>query len=152
MWMGEEVEGIITADLLSAVACNRSRSQCNMLSFFSNDNRRLYVFRVLNLLGILKEIEVEVGKKLHRQKYTTENDGCHVFVRGSSNNNRGGFDETYLHCTCEEQKNCKSLPGELWFISFLFRLFLTALTKLKKLIKYIKTKEKYFEIENIRKA
>ena len=79
--------------------------------YFSADNRRLYVFRVLNLLGLLPEIEVKIVNKIHHE-ITTKNNGCHTYLRKQKVNNRWVEVETYRHCSCLEEKKKKRLPRE----------------------------------------
>lgn len=52
-------------------------------NFFSLDNRRLYVYRVLHYRGLLKHIQVKLVPitKLRSSKFTTRNNGTSVFVR-----------------------------------------------------------------------
>ena len=83
------------------------------------DNRRLYVFRVLNVLGLLKWIQVKKVNHFEREK-TTENDGCHVRVRyRQDNNGRWMRPETYRHCSCYEGQNMR-LPSKLINVTVFF--------------------------------
>ena len=83
----------------------------NTTNVFSVDNRRLYVFRVLNLLGLLPSISVNKAHPNFEREITTENDGCHVRVRNRKDNNgRWLRVETYRHCSCREGRR-KKFPG-----------------------------------------
>ena len=87
--------------------------------FFSHDNRRLYVFRVLNMLGLLPKIEVTESNRIDTSKITTINGGCHVFVRNRKDNNgRWRKAETFRHCTCEQGKRNYRLPGMVIILRF----------------------------------
>ena len=77
---------------------------------FSMDNRRLYVFRVLNILGKLDYIEVNEVKTIRRE-ITTQNNGCHISVRNRKINNRWQKRETYRHCSCSLGRN-NNLPSK----------------------------------------
>ncbi|CAK8684611.1 unnamed protein product [Clavelina lepadiformis] len=63
-------------------------------AYWSLDNRRLYVFRVLQLMGKLPKINVKFSDEnsTESQKFTTNCEGCHVAVRGVR--------PTYRHCSC----------------------------------------------------
>lgn len=55
--------------------------------YYSVDNRRLYVFRVLFKMGYLQQIPVNVvdfSSYNHGHKFTTFNEGQSIFVRGSN--------------------------------------------------------------------
>lgn len=49
--------------------------------YYSSDNRRLYVFRVLQRRGKLRKVQVRMVKEIYDEKFTTENDGYEVKVR-----------------------------------------------------------------------
>ena len=83
----------------------------NKKKWFSVDNRRLYMFRVLNVLGRLNYIEVKQWKE-HNREITTGNLGCHVTVRNRKIDNRWKFGETYKHCSCVDGRNHK-LPSKI---------------------------------------
>lgn len=51
--------------------------------FYSADNRRLYVFRVLEKRGVLSHIDVRLVDHIYPDKMTTENEGVSVEVRGA---------------------------------------------------------------------
>ncbi|CAK8678751.1 unnamed protein product [Clavelina lepadiformis] len=59
---------------------------------FSLDNRRLYMFRVLENLGVLETITVRMTDRIGHREVTTENEGCHVKLRNKA--------VTYKHCSC----------------------------------------------------
>ena len=83
------------------------------------DNRRLYVFRVLNVLGLLKWIQIKKVNHFEREM-TTENDGCHVRVRNRRNKNgRWMQAETYRHCSCYKGQNMR-LPSKLIKLTEIF--------------------------------
>jgi len=53
--------------------------------FYSIDNRRLYVFRVLQVEGVVSEIPIRLigyDHRSHARKFTTKNKGMSVMVRG----------------------------------------------------------------------
>jgi len=49
--------------------------------YYSMDNRRLYVFRVLQKRGVIGVIKVRLATRYNPQKFTTENDGYRIRVR-----------------------------------------------------------------------
>ena len=76
----------------------------------SADNRRLYVFRVLNILGMLPKIKVKRVTEIERD-VTTTNNGCHVYLRNRPKEQGGwNFAITYRHCSCTYGYS-KPLPG-----------------------------------------
>ena len=82
-----------------------------MLGNFSRDNRRLYVFRVLNVLGLLDKIEVVMWSDMGLVDRDLT-DGCHVTVRNKKDNNeRWIISRVYRHCNCAEELNKRTLPG-----------------------------------------
>jgi len=81
---------------------------------YSVDNRRLYVFRVLNILGKLDSIQVNKVNRFNWEKMTTVNGGCHLYVRNRRDNNfRWLTAETYRHCSCNNGRN--PLPSKLHY-------------------------------------
>nr|CAB3263313.1 uncharacterized protein LOC108950579 [Phallusia mammillata] len=73
--------------------------------YYSEDNRRLYVFRVLQKQGKINSIPVHLVKHLPEVKLTTKNDGRSVQVRG-------GHTEPHTFKTrtrpCKQTKKCAS--------------------------------------------
>lgn len=56
--------------------------------YYSLDNRRLYVFRVLEKRGKLKSVDVRIVERVLQGRITTKNGGRSVKIRG---------DQTYSH-------------------------------------------------------
>ncbi|CAK8698372.1 unnamed protein product [Clavelina lepadiformis] len=66
-------------------------------TLYSQDNRRLYAYKVLENMGVLSALDVEYNSEntmpSMNRKFTTNCNGCHVFVRGI-------IAPTYRHCKC----------------------------------------------------
>jgi len=86
-------------ETLREIACNKLSSDVllpiDVVSksgqVYSLDNRRLYIFRVLQLIGKVNIIDVRYvtyNPYIHQRKFTTDNNGLSVRVRG---------DITYRH-------------------------------------------------------
>nr|XP_026695737.1 uncharacterized protein LOC113475601 [Ciona intestinalis] len=65
---------------------------------FSVDNRRLYVFRVLEKAGCLHSIKVQVINQFDEERFTSTNNGCHARLR--SGGRRQKAPPAYRHCEC----------------------------------------------------
>ncbi|CAK8678768.1 unnamed protein product [Clavelina lepadiformis] len=82
-------------------------------NYYGVDNRRLYIFRVLCKLGILRAITVCKFDEFDRE-ITTDNDGCHVRIRNQKDNNGKWIRAvSYSHCSCEDQLTKAQVP-EWW--------------------------------------
>ncbi|CAK8694632.1 uncharacterized protein LOC143447096 [Clavelina lepadiformis] len=55
--------------------------------YYSQDNRRLYVFRVLQCINHLNEVKVNIGNSFPMNKFTTNNEGTSVLVRNDDTRN-----------------------------------------------------------------
>nr|XP_004225521.1 uncharacterized protein LOC100182085 isoform X2 [Ciona intestinalis] len=66
----------------------------------SVDNRRLYVFRVLEISGHLHSIKVQVINQYDEERFTSTNNGCHVRLRSGGRRQRAP--PAYRHCECYE--------------------------------------------------
>ncbi|XP_078491909.1 uncharacterized protein LOC144747615 isoform X2 [Ciona intestinalis] len=65
----------------------------------SVDNRRLYVFRVLEKAGCLRSIKVQVINQFDAEnRFTSTNDGCHARLRSGGRWERAS--PAYRHCEC----------------------------------------------------
>ncbi|XP_002132092.4 uncharacterized protein LOC100184451 [Ciona intestinalis] len=64
----------------------------------SVDNRRLYVFRVLEKAGCLHSIKVQVINQYDENRFTSTNDGCHARLRSGGRRQRAP--PAYRHCKC----------------------------------------------------
>ncbi|XP_078492252.1 uncharacterized protein LOC100182085 [Ciona intestinalis] len=64
----------------------------------SVDNRRLYVFRVLETAGYLHSIKVQVINQYDEDRFTSTNDGCHARLRSGGRWERAP--PAYRHCEC----------------------------------------------------
>uniref|UniRef100_H2Y064 Uncharacterized protein n=1 Tax=Ciona intestinalis TaxID=7719 RepID=H2Y064_CIOIN len=64
----------------------------------SVDNRRLYVFRVLEKAGHLHSIKVQVTNQYDENRFTSTNNGCHVRLRSGGRRQRAP--PAYRHCEC----------------------------------------------------
>lgn len=72
----EEIEsGRIKVENFPAIRVARKNNK-----YYSLDNRRLYVFRVLEKRGLIRTVPVVFQK--HYDKFTTINDGRSIYVRG----------------------------------------------------------------------
>ncbi|XP_076824816.1 uncharacterized protein LOC143470521 isoform X3 [Clavelina lepadiformis] len=72
--------------------------------YFSLDNRRLYMFRVLEILGVTARVPVIFKNPTTDRKLTTINKGCHIEIRKSKDNNGKWVQVTpYRHCPCSVQ-------------------------------------------------
>ncbi|XP_076825270.1 uncharacterized protein LOC143470867 [Clavelina lepadiformis] len=77
---------------------------------YSLDNRRLYVFRVSEKLGLLEKVEVIFTNRTDHRDVTTENNGCHVTVRNNKKNGRWVSADTYWHCSCSQFASKSTYP------------------------------------------
>ncbi|KAL3877301.1 hypothetical protein ACJMK2_035031 [Sinanodonta woodiana] len=50
--------------------------------YYSADNRRLYIFKILEAKGLCSNISVKLVKKIYQGRWTTKTDGLDVRVRG----------------------------------------------------------------------
>ncbi|XP_078487949.1 uncharacterized protein LOC113475601 [Ciona intestinalis] len=64
----------------------------------SVDNRRLYVFRVLEIAGHLHSIKVQVINQYDEDRFTSTNGGCHARLRSGGRRQRAP--PAYRHCKC----------------------------------------------------
>jgi len=69
--------------------------------YYSLDNRRLYLYRVLEKRGFLSRVKVSLVSKWPEWKFTTENDGASVIVRGQ---------KTLPHHISDEEELSENLP------------------------------------------
>lgn len=72
--------------------------------YYSLDNRRLYLYRVLEKRGFLFRITVFLVSRWDERKFTTLNDGASIFVRG---------DTTFPHAIEETKKPLENLAETL---------------------------------------
>ncbi|KAL3867705.1 hypothetical protein ACJMK2_040572 [Sinanodonta woodiana] len=54
--------------------------------WFALDNRRLWIFKHLERMGKIDEIDVKEISEIPPEKFTTKNDGNSIFVRGDPYN------------------------------------------------------------------
>ena len=62
--------------------------------YYSQNNRRLYIFRVLHCLGYLNEIWVNTSTRVNFKQFTTKNKGESVRVRGDQTRNHTHMETT----------------------------------------------------------
>ena len=83
---GRSVNGTIndiTCGYMSVHDIPRIRVVCKDGNYYSFDNRRLYVYRVLHCRGLLNTVTVKLAsmKLFQPQKFTTKNNGQTVVVK-----------------------------------------------------------------------
>ncbi|KAL3877302.1 hypothetical protein ACJMK2_035032 [Sinanodonta woodiana] len=50
--------------------------------YYSADNRRLYIFKILEAKGLVADISVRLVKRIKKSKWTTKTQGLAIDVRG----------------------------------------------------------------------
>ncbi|XP_026695147.2 uncharacterized protein LOC113475298 [Ciona intestinalis] len=91
----DEINGVIAKLTLHPKLLNTIPmivvSNRNTGEWHSQNNRRLYMFRVLERNGILDQIQVEISNRIIVP--FTRDDGCHVIMLGQS--------KALKHCDCK---------------------------------------------------
>ena len=88
-YIGETLDEIVrdpdTVDLIPNISVFKKGVK---KKWFTLDNRRLWVFKKAEKLGIISYIDVYVTYDIDYSKFTTTSNGKYVFIRG---NNPGGY-------------------------------------------------------------
>ena len=88
-YIGETLDEIVrdpdTVDLIPNISVFKKGVK---KKWFTLDNRRLWVFKKAEKLGIISYIDVYVTYGIEDSKFTTTSNGKYVFIRG---NNPGGY-------------------------------------------------------------
>jgi hypothetical protein len=84
-YIGETLDEIVrdpdTVDLIPNISVFKKGVK---KKWFTSDNRRLWVFKKAEKLGIISYIDVYVTYGIEDSKFTTTSNGKYVFIRGNS--------------------------------------------------------------------